>query len=329
MLSDQRIEPQWNPSVSDLSRPDIPLRYKKMEQLGEGTYGVVYKGFDMINQRTVALKKIKQDREDDGIPLTSIREIAVLFELKHRNIVELFDLYVEDRFIYLVFEFCDEDLKQFMNHYTSKQNTASKVIPLQETKSIIYQILQGLAFCHHHQILHRDIKPQNILINKDRTVKLADFGLARLTTYTDRQLTSEVVTLWYRAPEVLLGSHLYTGAIDIWSTAAIFGELLRREEMFRGECRIDQIFKIFMTFGTATEENWKGVTALPFYSKLFPRWKRKDPNVVFHTICPEGKDLILKMFEYNPALRITADEALNHPFFDSIRTQDAKKSTVN
>ncbi|KAL7718224.1 Cyclin-dependent kinase 2 [Entamoeba marina] len=284
---------------------------KKQQGLGEGTYGVVSKAWDIHENRFVALKKIKQDREDDGIPVTSVREIAVLLELKHDTIVELFDIYVEDKFLYLVFEYCDEDLKHYMTHKT-------KHFTLLDIKPIIHQILQGLAFCHYHQILHRDIKPQNILINQSGTVKLCDFGLARLTTLNERQFTSEVVTLWYRAPEVLLGATTYDGSIDIWSTAAIFGELIKREELFKGQCRIDQIFKIFQLLGTPTEETWENVTSLEHFSTKFPKWKSKELRTYFATEDSKVLDLLKKMFCYTPSKRITAADALKHPFFDSL-----------
>ncbi|EKE39300.1 hypothetical protein ENUP19_0050G0075 [Entamoeba nuttalli] len=284
-------------------------RYEKKQQLGEGTYGVVCKAWDTVCNRYVALKKIKQEREDDGIPVTSVREIAVLLELKHPNVVDLYDIYLEDKFLYLVFEFCDEDLYQFMSR--------SSKIPINETRSIVYQILQGLAFCHYHQILHRDMKPQNILINKNGTIKLGDFGLARLTTINDRKYTSEVVTLWYRAPEILLGATQYGGAIDIWSTAAIFGELINKEELFKGRCKIDQLFKIFSQLGTPTEDIWNGVTKLPFYLSTFPKWKAKDLHTIFHTD-ERAVDLLQKMFIYTPGKRISAADALKHPFFDPL-----------
>ncbi|KAL7721589.1 Cyclin-dependent kinase 2 [Entamoeba marina] len=287
------------------------IRYEKQQTLGEGTYGIVCKAWDEHEKRIVALKKIKKDHEDDGIPVTSVREIAVLLELKHDNVVDLFDIYVEDRCLFLVFEYCDEDLKHYITHSNKRFN-------LSDIKSIVYQILQGLAFCHYHQILHRDIKPQNILINKSGTVKLGDFGLARLTTLNERHFTSEVVTLWYRAPEVLLGATTYDGSIDIWSTAAIFGELIKKGELFKGQCKIDQIFKIFQVFGTPTEETWENVTSLQFYSKEFPKWKAKEIHSIFPIDDNKGIDLLKKMFCYSPSKRINAKEALKHPFFDSL-----------
>lgn len=296
-------------------------RYEEKTKLGEGTYGVVIKAWDTLMNRSVALKTIKQDREEDGIPVTSVREIAVLLELKHPNIVEfaqnqwrllthrLYDIFVDSKHLNLVFEYCDEDLYMYLTR-TRRQS-------IEEIRSIVYQILQGLQFCHYHQILHRDIKPQNILINHNGTVKLADFGLARLTTNNDRQYTSEVVTLWYRAPEVLLGIPQYNGSIDIWSTAAIFGELIKQEELFKGRCKVGQLYKIFELFGTPNESLWHGVTSLPFYLNTFPQWKPRKFSDIFHTD-EKAVDLLEKMFKYSPEERITAAQALKHPFFDPL-----------
>ncbi|ELP94083.1 CDK2, putative [Entamoeba invadens IP1] len=288
-------------------------RYQKQQTLGEGTYGVVCKAYDTKEGRNVALKKIKQEREEDGIPVTSVHEIAVLLDLKHPNIVNLYDIYLEDKFLYLVFEYCDQDLYQFIANKTQKLN-------MNEIRPIVYQILEGLAFCHHHEILHRDMKPQNILINQNGSIKLGDFGLARLTTINDKAYTLEVVTLWYRAPEILLGALKYDGSIDIWSTAAIFGELIKQEELFKGRCKIDQLFKIFSQLGTPTEESWPGISSLQYYLRSFPSFRPKEFTSIFRAD-KDAVDLLQKMFVYNPAKRITAAQALKHPFFNVLNNQ--------
>ena len=177
---------------------DVMKDYEKLDKIGEGQYGVVYKARNVTSDELVALKRIAID-ERDGVPSTALREISLLQGLKHENIVRLIDvLFVEARF-YIVFELSDMDLGQFIRRFRPK------LVPLEVSKSIFKQLISGLYFCHSRRVLHRDIKPQNLLINKDGVMKIADFGLARAFSIPLRPLTNEVVTLWYRPPEVLFG----------------------------------------------------------------------------------------------------------------------------
>ncbi|XP_017374891.1 cyclin-dependent kinase 2 isoform X1 [Cebus imitator] len=193
--------------------------FQKVEKIGEGTYGVVYKARNKLTGEVVALKKIRLDTETEGVPSTAIREISLLKELNHPNIVKLLDVIHTENKLYLVFEFLHQDLKKFMDA------SALTGIPLPLIKSYLFQLLQGLAFCHSHRVLHRDLKPQNLLINTEGSIKLADFGLARAFGVPVRTYTHEVVTLWYRAPEILLGCKYYSTAVDIWSLGCIFAEM--------------------------------------------------------------------------------------------------------
>ncbi|NP_001230956.1 cyclin-dependent kinase 2 [Cricetulus griseus] len=193
--------------------------FQKVEKIGEGTYGVVYKAKNKLTGEVVALKKIRLDTETEGVPSTAIREISLLKELNHPNIVKLLDVIHTENKLYLVFEFLHQDLKKFMDA------SAVTGIPLPLIKSYLFQLLQGLAFCHSHRVLHRDLKPQNLLINAEGSIKLADFGLARAFGVPVRTYTHEVVTLWYRAPEILLGCKYYSTAVDIWSLGCIFAEM--------------------------------------------------------------------------------------------------------
>lgn len=161
--------------------------YQKIEKIGEGTYGVVYKARDKNTQAIVALKKIRLDSEDAGVPSTAIREISVLKELQHENIVSLLDVVHNSTKLYLVFEYLDLDLKRYMDSVKKQGLSRAHV------KSYIYQITRGIAFCHSHRVLHRDLKPQNILINQEGTIKLADFGLARAFGIPVRTYTHEVI----------------------------------------------------------------------------------------------------------------------------------------
>jgi cyclin-dependent kinase len=184
-------------------------KYQKIEKLGEGTYGIVYKAQNRATQMVVALKRIRIDSEEEGVPCTAIREISLLKELKHPNIVRLFDVIHTEKKLTLVFEFLDSDLKKFLDSNDGEIST-------DVVRSLLQQLLRGIAYCHTNRVLHRDLKPQNLLINKKLELKLADFGLARAFGIPVRGYSHEVVTLWYRAPDVLLGSRQYSTSIDIW-----------------------------------------------------------------------------------------------------------------
>ncbi|CAL1281972.1 unnamed protein product, partial [Larinioides sclopetarius] len=203
-----------------------------------GTYGVVYKGKHKKTGRIVALKKIRIENEDEGVPSTALREISSLKELKHPNIVGLLEVVMQESRLYLVFEFLSMDLKfVFLYHIY--------IYIFVSFQSYLYQILDGILYCHRRRIIHRDLKPQNLLIDQQGAIKIADFGLARAFGIPVRVYTHEVVTLWYRAPEVLLGSPRYSTPIDIWSIGCIFAEMANKAPLFRGDSEIDQLYRIF------------------------------------------------------------------------------------
>ncbi|KDR72874.1 hypothetical protein GALMADRAFT_252193 [Galerina marginata CBS 339.88] len=285
-------------------------RYQKLEKVG--TYGVVYKAKDINSGEIVALKKIRLEAEDEGVPSTAIREISLLKELKDENIVKLLDIVHADQKLYLVFEFLDVDLKRYIE--TGNQNRTP--ITLQIVKKFTHQLNSGLLYCHSHRILHRDLKPQNLLINSRDNLKLADFGLARAFGIPLRTYTHEVVTLWYRAPEVLLGSRHYSTAIDMWSVGCIFAEMaMQGAPLFPGDSEIDQIFKIFRILGTPNEDLWPGVSGLPDYKPTFPQWSRQDLARIVSVLDENGLDMLKRTLTYDSAKRISAKRALVHPYF--------------
>ncbi|KAF8516676.1 Pkinase-domain-containing protein [Gautieria morchelliformis] len=292
--------------------------YAKLEKVGEGTYGVVYKARDMSTGGIVALKKIRLEAEDEGVPSTAIREISLLKELKDDNVVRLLDIVHADQKLYLVFEFLDMDLKRFME----SGNSRGEPITLDTVRKFTHQLTSGLNYCHAHRVLHRDLKPQNLLIDKHLNLKLADFGLARAFGVPLRTYTHEVVTLWYRSPEVLLGSRHYSTALDMWSVGCIFAEMaLRGQPLFPGDSEIDQIFRIFRILGTPTEDTWPGVQALPDYKTTFPSWSGSDLAEVVHPLDKDGIDLLKKTLTYDSAERISAKRALLHPYLSNYAGQ--------
>lgn len=181
-------------------------------------------------------------------------------------------------------------------------------------------MLDGIAYCHSHRILHRDLKPQNLLIDRTNdALKLADFGLARAFGLPMRQYTHEVITLWYRAPEILLGSKHYSTPVDLWSVGCIFAEMVNQKPLFPGDSEIDELFKIFQIRGTPNEDTYPGVSSLPDYKDVFPKWRRQELATVVPSLCPRGLDLLDKLLEYLPSRRISAKEALRHEYFDDLR----------
>lgn len=293
-------------------QPSNPMsKYEKLEKIGEGTYGVVYKAKDKQTGRIIALKKIRLDAEDEGVPSTAIREISLLKELsRHKNVVRLLDVVHSNQKLYLVFEFLEQDLKKYLDSVSG--------LPLKLVKSYTYQLLRGVEFCHAHRVLHRDLKPQNLLIDKSGALKLADFGLARAFGLPIRTYTHEVVTLWYRAPEILLGAKQYGTPVDIWSVGCIMAEMATKRPLFPGDSEIDELYRIFRTLGTPNETVWPGVTSLPEYKPMFPNWAPQPLSKCVPQLDALGIDLLSQMLQYHPPRRITARAALSHPWFNDL-----------
>jgi len=288
--------------------------FSRVEKIGEGTYGVVYKAKDNSSGNVVALKRIRLDSEADGVPSTAIREISLLKELDHLNIVKLLDIIHTDNKLFLVFEFLNQDLKKYMELYQNKNG-----LPINLVKSYLFQMLQGIAYCHTHRILHRDLKPQNLLLSTEGLIKLADFGLARAFGVPIRSFTHEVVTLWYRAPEILLGCKYYSTEVDIWSIGGIFSEMATHKVLFKGDSEIDQLFQIFRILGTPDEKVWRGVSQLSDYKTTFPNWTRQKLSTYNPQLDADGLDLLGKLLVYQPDNRMTARMALSHPFFRGVQ----------
>ena len=185
----------------------------------------------------------------------------------------------------------------------------------------MFQLVQGLAYLHSKRILHRDLKSQNILLDPSTVVaKIADFGLARTFSLPSRAYTHEVVTLWYRAPEILMGMETYSCAIDVWSLGCIFAELTSGCPPFRGDSEIDQMLKIFEVLGTPTAAVWPGVQDLPFDIDQCPQWQAKSLRTIMHVPDPQALDLLGKMLHYDPRKRISAADAIHHPFFSNLKS---------
>lgn len=255
------------------------------------------------------MKKIRLEVEDEGIPHTTLREICFLKQLDHVNIVKLENQVIEPGRLYLIFELIDTDLKKYMS-------INDDPLPMDLIVSYTSQMLEGLQYCHSNGVMHRDLKPQNILVTRDGGLKIADFGLARHFTPTSKPLTIDVITRWYRAPEILLGCNTYNSSVDIWSVGCIVAEMFTKKPLFPGESEIDQLHKIFKILGTPTVEVWPGLLSLPHWRNSFPEWDKIPFKALMpSTVCVQGTDLIEKMLVYNPVARLSALTALQHPFF--------------
>jgi serine/threonine protein kinase len=286
-------------------------KYVKIEKpVGEGTYGVVYKARCKVTNETVALKKIRLESEDEGVPSTALREISLLKELDHPNIVLLRDVEHNQspNRLYLVFEWLDQDLRKHMDNLDDPMGA-------ELIRSYMKQMLLGLEYCHAHGVFHRDLKPQNLLIDRSGVLKIADFGLARAFSLPFRTYTHEVVTLWYRAPEIMLGQRRYGLPVDMWSVGTIFAEMVNKRPLWPGECEIDELFRIFRTLGTPNDRLWPGVTSLPEYNGVFPQWEPVELESEVKGFEPLGVDLLAEMLRYDPAARISARAALRHEYF--------------
>ncbi|PVG01924.1 putative KIN28-cyclin-dependent ser/thr protein kinase [Serendipita vermifera] len=282
-------------------------KYSKEAKVGEGTYAVVYKGREIATGRQVAIKKIKVGQFKDGLDMSAVREVKYLRELHHDNVIALLDVFSSKTNLNLVLEFLDVDLEIIIKDRTN-------VFLPADIKSWMVMTLRGLEFCHRSYILHRDLKPNNLLLASDGQLKIADFGLARDFADPGVKMTSQVITRWYRPPELLFGCRYYGTGSDMWSVGCIFAELMLRTPYLPGESDMDQLKTIFRALGTPTEEEWPGHTSLPDYVFLghYPKTPFRD---LFTAASTEAISLLAKFLTYEPRKRISAKEALNHAYF--------------
>ncbi|XP_016204843.2 cell division control protein 2 homolog D [Arachis ipaensis] len=294
--------------------------FEKLEKVGEGTYGKVYRARDKATGKIVALKKTRLHEDEEGVPPTTLREVSILRMLsRDPHVVRLMDVKQGQNkegktVLYLVFEYMDTDLKKFIRSFRQ----SSQFIPPKTVKSLMYQLCKGVAFCHGHGILHRDLKPHNLLMDRSTMMlKIADLGLARAFTVPIKKYTHEILTLWYRAPEVLLGATHYSMAVDMWSVGCIFAELVAKQALFPGDSELQQLLHIFRLLGTPNEEVWPGVSKLMNWHE-YPQWNPQELYMAVPTLDDQGVDLLSQMLQYEPSKRISAKKAMEHPYFHDL-----------
>ncbi|XP_066599865.1 cyclin-dependent kinase 11A-like [Prorops nasuta] len=308
-------EPELPPYLPAIQGCRSVEEFQCLNRIAEGTYGVVYRARDKRTEEIVALKRLKMEKEKEGFPITSLREINTLLKAQHPNIVTVREIVVGSNMdkIFIVMDYVEHDLKSLIETMQQKKQV---FIP-GEIKCLVHQLLRAVAHLHDNWILHRDLKTSNLLLSHRGVLKVGDFGLAREYGSPLRQYTPIVVTLWYRAPELLLGDKEYSTPVDIWSVGCIYAELLRMEALFPGKSEIDQLHRIFKEMGTPSERVWPGYSKLPMVQKIpFAHYPVNNLRQRFTLSSTDlGVELLNKFLTYDPHQRITAEEALQHPYF--------------
>ncbi|EPS28783.1 hypothetical protein PDE_03729 [Penicillium oxalicum 114-2] len=292
--------------------------FERLNHIEEGSYGWVSRAKDITTGEIVALKKLKIENSPDGFPVTGLREIQTLLEARHQNVVYLREVVMGNKMddVFLVMDFLEHDLKTLLD------DMREPFLP-SEIKTLLLQVVGGLEFLHSQWIMHRDLKTSNLLLNNRGEIKIADFGMARYYGDPPPKLTQLVVTLWYRAPELLLGADKYGTEIDMWSIGCIFGELLIKEPLLQGKNEVDQVSKIFALTGPPNQQIWPGFRSLPNAKSLrlppTPATSTRDPPLLprsrFPYLTNAGLDLLSSLLALNPAVRPTAQQCLAHSYF--------------
>ncbi|GMR31138.1 hypothetical protein PMAYCL1PPCAC_01333 [Pristionchus mayeri] len=306
-MAGEIVEP-WDDNIHQM--------YKQENVIGKGAYGVVYTVTHLPTGRKFAMKKMEMRVSEEGVPQSVIREIsslAVLGKKNHENINTLHESLCSvsnngtTLAIYMVMDKCDWDLYTFLRDIP-------RDMPDMQCRVIAMQIFRGVDFLHANNIVHRDLKPQNVLINKDQTVKIADFGLSR--TYSSQaSFTTTVVTLWYRSPELLLQTS-YNSAVDIWAIGCMLSEIYNRRPLFSGQTEAQQLAATFTKLGLPSPAEWPRGAVIE--RSTYPEHPRLPDNLLFGRMPQEGADLAKWCLDYIPERRCSAQRALTTRFFNGV-----------
>ncbi|ODQ58698.1 hypothetical protein WICANDRAFT_21208, partial [Wickerhamomyces anomalus NRRL Y-366-8] len=288
--------------------------YERVIQVGEGTYGKVYKAKNIITSEFVALKRLRMESEREGFPITAMREIRLLQSFDHPNIVKLLEIMVEQKQIYMIFDYADHDLTGILSNPDIKLSDAN-------CKYFFKQLLEGINYLHSKKVIHRDIKGSNLLIDRRGVLKVADFGLARKMKKTkpsqSPDYTNRVITLWYRPPELLLGTTDYGREVDMWGIGCLLVEIFTKKAIFQAQDEIQQLHVIFEIMGTPSFEEWPKIDNLPWYELVKPKdfYNSTFKGLYGSVLSKQCFDLALQLLKYDPSKRITAKDALKHEYF--------------
>ncbi|MCJ1371662.1 TFIIH complex serine/threonine-protein kinase subunit kin28 [Loxospora ochrophaea] len=304
------------PELAEELNEETKQKYVKDKKLGEGTYAIVYLGHLKADPKSlVAIKKIKINADyRDGLSMDAIREVKFLQELSHPNVIALHAVFSsKNQNLNLVLEFLPlGDLEMLIKDIDGVRYGTADV------KAWMGMLGRAVWFCHENFVLHRDIKPNNLLIAADGEMKLADFGLARSFADPYRAMSHQVITRWYRPPELLFGAKFYSGAVDVWSMGLVFAELIIRNPFVAGNTDVHQLELICQAIGTPTEENWPGVSKLPAFVRVETQQPVRGRDfylATFGTAGPVGVDLLMSMLILDPRKRSTARQILQHPWW--------------
>ncbi|XP_044128397.1 cyclin-dependent kinase-like 1 [Bufo gargarizans] len=296
-------------------------KYEKIGKIGEGSYGVVFKCRNRDTGQIVAIKKFLESEDDPVIKKIALREIRMLKQLKHPNLVNLLEVFRRKRKLHLVFEYCDHTVLHELDRHP-------RGVPEHLVKSITWQTLQAVNFCHKHNCIHRDVKPENILITKHSVIKLCDFGFARILTGPSDYYTDYVATRWYRAPELLVGDTQYGPPVDVWAIGCVFAELLSGIPLWPGKSDVDQLYLIRKCLGDLIPRHQQVFSTNQFFSGVsIPDPENTEPlEHRFPNISSQAFGLMKGCLHMDPSERLTCQQLLEHPYFDSIREEaDAAK----
>ncbi|XP_030627665.1 cyclin-dependent kinase-like 1 isoform X3 [Chanos chanos] len=291
-------------------------KYEKIGKIGEGSYGVVFKCRNKDTGQIVAIKKFVESEDDPIIKKIALREIRMLKQLKHSNLVNLIEVFRRKRKLHLVFEYCDHTVLNELDRYP-------RGVPEHLVKSIIWQTLQAVNFCHKQNCIHRDVKPENILITKHQVIKLCDFGFARILTGPCDYYTDYVATRWYRAPELLVGDTQYGPPVDVWAVGCVFAELLSGAPLWPGKSDVDQLYLIRKTLGDLIPRHQQVFSNNQFFSGVcvpepqeMEPLEQKHPNISYQAL-----SLMKGCLRMDPAERLSCEQLLEHSYFDSQREE--------
>jgi len=289
-------------------------KYEKIAKIGEGSYGVVFKCRNRENGTIVAIKKFVESEDDPLIRKIAMREIRMLKQLKHPNLVNLIDAFRRKRKLHLVFEYCDHTV---LNELEEHPNGLSE----QSIKKITYQVLRAVEFCHQHNCIHRDVKPENVLVTKTGVVKLCDFGFARLLTGPGDEYTDYVATRWYRAPELLVGDTQYGPPVDVWAVGCVFAELLSGQALWPGRSDVDQLYLIKRSLGDLIRRHIDIFRNNQFFRGInIPDCDQMESlDQRFLGTSKQAMDFLKKCLVMEPEDRLTCTELLEHPYFDDFK----------